>query len=320
MFLTVTPNLCVERTFLIPDFSPGKVHRIAPDSMHVNAGGKGINAARVAAQLGSEVLALTWAGKAQCEWFEAQLAREGVAHELIAVEADTRICLNILNGDGLKTEIVEAGAPLQADDRQPMLERFDALLPDCELAAICGSYPPPKSTPEATKPVESHLTQMAQLARRHGKKLIVDSKGAPFEQLLQSEYLPWAIKPNTDEAAALLKRSIDTEVDERRAVDGLIALGISVVLLSCGGRGAYLGTPDGIWFFTPPSIKELSPVGSGDTFVGAFAAQYLKSNDVLEAVRWGVAAGAANASQLLSAFCTRTEVEELLTRVQMARC
>lgn len=317
MFLTVTPNLCIERTLEIPDFSLCQVHRVASEKVHVNAGGKGINAARVAAQLGARVLALSLVGKDQRAWFENQLQHEGVAYELIETQSDTRICTNILHGENKKTELVETGAPLSNLDEKRMLEKFDVLVPNCELAAICGSYPPGASTPTSTP--GGHLTLMSKLARKHGIKLLVDGKGAEFEMLLGSEYLPWAIKPNCDEATAFLKYAVNDAASEKRAVENFLDLGVEVVLLSCGARGAYLGTCASTHFYAPPRVEEVSAVGSGDAFVGAFAAQYLASDDLVEAVRWGVAAGAANASQKLSAFCLRAEIEVLVPQVKVTK-
>jgi 1-phosphofructokinase family hexose kinase len=317
MFLTVTPNLCIERTIEIPHFAAGKVHRVASEKLHVNAGGKGSNAARVAARLGAGVLALAWVGRHQRAWFERELEHEGVTCELLEVEADTRVCVNVLHGDNRKTEIVEAGAPLEIADGTRMLDAFQRHLPHADLAAVCGSYPAGRSTPEEADAMELHLSALSQAARAAGTTLMVDGKGAAFEILLKSTHVPWAIKPNTDEAAALLKHAVQTESEERRALDALLDFGVEVVLLSCGARGAWLATREQKVFFTPPRVEEISAVGSGDAFVGAFAAHYLQSIDLVEATRWGVAAGAVNASQKLSAFCTRDEIEALLPDVAM---
>lgn len=311
MLLSVTPNLCIERTLEIPDFRVGGVHRIAPTNLTVNAGGKGINAARVASQCGAKVLATSWVGKHQRAWFETELAREGVAFDLVEVESDTRICFNVVNGEGVKTEVVEAGNALSSDDGRRMREKFESLLPSVELVAICGSYPP--GIPET---FEAHLSVLCDIARRHGKKILVDGKGAEFTTLLKSEFLPWAIKPNCDEASAFLGYGVNSEDSEKCAIADFLRLGIEVVLLSCGARGAYLGTHASSFFFTPPQVQEVSAVGSGDSFVGAFAAQFLQEKTLIEAVSWGVAAGAANAAQARSAFCTREEIETLLPQVK----
>lgn len=321
MLLTVTPNLCIERTIEIPGFRAGAAHRVAPENLSVNSGGKGINAARVAAQLGAKVLATSWVGRNQRAWFETELARESIAHDLVEVESDTRVCVNVVSGGGVKTEIVEAGNELSATDGTRMLEKFESLSPYAELVAICGSYPPEGKG--ARWPVlGDHLTSLCGTALKHNKKILVDGKGDAFKALLNSNFLPWAIKPNCEEAGAFLNYSVCDESSERRAINDFLKLGIEVVVLSCGARGAYLGTHTHTWFFTPPRVQEISAVGSGDALVGAFCAKVLEAkdaaanSDLVEAVRWGVAAGAANAAQARSAFCTRAEIEILVPQVQ----
>lgn len=320
MFLTITPNLCIERTIEIPDFGPGKVHRIAQEKVHLNAGGKGINAARVALAMGSEARALTWVGRAQRLWFERQLAVEGIPYELVEVEPDTRICTNLVHGDGGKTEVVEAGAPLSREDVEALTQAFQHALPTSELVAVCGSYPP--GQPGAA--IETHLASLCEAARDAGKKLLVDSKGAAFDELLKNRAggaaMPWAIKPNNDEAAALLGYPVESTEAEIRAARDLLDFGVEAVLLSCGKRGAYLSTPEAIHFFTPPPVQEISAVGSGDSFVGAFAARYLQTGDLIEATRWSCAAGAASAASVLSAFCSREDVEALVGQVKVEKC
>jgi len=312
MFLTVTPNPCIERTVVIEDFTIGEVHRVPSANLQINAGGKGINAARVAARLGCSVLATAWTGSTQHEWFRAQLAREGVAHDLVETPSDTRVCINILDGSGGKTEIVEAGSPLHSEDAARMTKKFASLLPRADLVAICGSYPP-----GGDDDFDSHLASLVQLARRDGKRVIVDGKGKSFEILMRGGQAPWCIKPNLDEARQLLRQSIDNAAEEFAAVGTLLKLGVEVVILSCGARGAYLGTTRDIWFLQAPPIREISPVGSGDSLVGAFAAKFLETNDLVEAARWGVAAGAANAGQVRAGFCERADIEMLLPQVQV---
>ncbi len=314
MLLTVTPNLCIERTLEIPDFRVGEVHRVEAQNLSANAGGKGINAARVARELGAGVLALTWVGKNQRVWFEEELKRESIAFDFVEVESDTRVCLNILDGNGGKTEVVEAGNSLSFSDGEKMQEKFESLLPRAELVAICGSYPVRASrSTRAMFPVD--LISLCALARQHGKKVLVDGKGMEFEILLRSEFVPFAIKPNCEEASAFLEYSVQDASSERRAIRDFLALGIEVVLLSCGARGAYLGTRASTHFFSPPGVREISAVGSGDAFVGAFCAQFLQGANLIEAARWGVAAGAANASQARAAFCTSQQIEALLSQV-----
>lgn len=304
MLLFITPNPCIERTYLLDDFDCGKVHRVPSSKVLLNAGGKGINAARVASQFSSKVLSMCWIGEAQYDWFDRQLDEENVPHELIRVSPETRTCINILRRGNPKTEIVEAGLPLPESAGTQLLDRLKVLLPQTSLLAVCGSYPPDC--------LDNHLQEIAILAQQQNVPLLVDGKGKSFQQLLESKIPLWAIKPNVDEAEELIGESIQTPGQERDAIKVLLQYNVKNVLLSCGKRGAYLGNADGITFFDSPKVQEISAVGSGDSFVGAFCTQWVLTGDLQNAMRYGVAAGAVNASQAKSAFCAKSEIEELL--------
>jgi 1-phosphofructokinase family hexose kinase len=317
MLLTITPNLCIERTVRLPHFTAGQVHRVAPEQLTVNVGGKGINVARVATNLSCASRALAWAGRRQKLWLEEELTREGITHQLVESEADTRICLNVLAGETnsspIKTEFVEAGNALSIEDGTHLLEAYAALLPRAEMIAICGSYPPARNSE-----LNLHLALLVQMARRAGKRVLVDGKGKPFQLCFNSPTPPWAVKPNLEEAQELLNRAIETPQDERRAVRDILKRGVEVVILSCGARGAYWGTAEGMWFVQAPLVREVSPVGSGDALVGAFCAKSLETNDLLLAARWGVAAGTANATQSASAFVGPQHIEPLLDEIKIS--
>lgn len=311
MFLTVTPNPSIERTFDISKFERGASHRVPPEDLRVNAGGKGINVARVAARFGVRTQALALVGKNQLAWFDAQLEREAVPHVLAIANADTRVTMNLVHPNG-PTEIVEAGALHSIQDGTSLLEKFVESLPNAELVALCGSYPPSQQAG-----FEMHAALLCQLAAQAGKKLIYDGSGRAFEIAVESKAPPWMVKPNLREAAAFVGRDLASPADERRAVHEFLKCGISVVLLSCGERGAYLGHRNGIEWLEAPPVEAISPVGSGDSLVGAFAAKWLETGDLLEAARWGVAAGSVNAAQLLPAFCQPTEIAALVPKVRV---
>jgi 1-phosphofructokinase family hexose kinase len=280
------------------------VHRVSSSKVLLNAGGKGINAARVASQFSSKVLSLCWVGDAQYDWFDRQLSKEKIPHELIRVLPKTRTCINILRRGNPKTEIVEAGSPLPQSAGTQLLERLKVLLPQTSLLAVCGSYPP--------NCLDNHLQEIALLAQKYQVPFLVDGKGKSFKQLLESKLPLWAIKPNIDEAEELIGKSIQTIEEEHNAIKVLLQYNVKNVLLSCGKRGAYLGNADGITFFDSPKVQETSAVGSGDSFTGAFCAQWILTGDLQTAMRYGVAAGAVNASQAKSAFCTIAEINEQL--------
>lgn len=283
--------------------------------MTVSAGGKGLNAARVAARFGAEVLAIAPVGRRQRAWLQELTRREGVATDFLPVEPDTRVCLNLVHGDGSCTEIIENGAPLNTETGTRVLEKWRQWLPRARLAAIGGAYPP---SPDLA--FELHAAILCQMAAQSGVPLIYDGRGAAFSRALRSAFVPWAIKPNLAEAELILGRPIETEAEERRAVRDLQARGVKVVLLSCGARGLYLGHPGGIEWLQAPRVETMSGVGCGDALVGAFAAKWLEGASLLESARWGVAAGSACAAQRLPAFVSSADAAVLLPEVRVSNC
>lgn len=323
MLLFITPNPCIERTLRPEAFTLGGVHRVPIERVHIQAGGKGLNAARVAHRLGAEVLCSGWIGRGQIDWFAQQMAHENLPCDWIEVEADTRVCINILgeeNGAWTKTELVEAGSPLSIEDGTRLLQKVETLLPRCELVAIGGSYPPAQEAK-----FEMHGAVLTRLAHGFNRKVLYDGKASAWEKAIRSLAPPWCITPNLEEAAALVRRDIKSEADERRAIGDILRLGVEVVLLTCGERGVWLATRQSTLWLQAPQVREVSPVGSGDSLVGAFCATYLQNVDLpesdrlLEAARWGVAAGAANAAQVLSAHVSQEEISALLPQVEVRR-
>ena len=326
MLLFITPNPCIERTLQIEEFEgfgSGRVHRVPFEKVDVQAGGKAINAARVAHNCGAKVLCSGWIGHNQLSWFEAKMSRASLAHDWVVVENDTRVCVNVLSetgGDWTKTELLEAGAPLSIEDGTKLLQKVETLLPDCELVVIGGSYPPSQDAK-----FELHGAVLTRLANCFNRKVLYDGKGSHWIKAIRSPSPPWCVTPNLEEATALLRREIRGEADERRAIGEILRLGVEVVLLTCGARGAWLGTRQSTLWLQAPKICEVSPVGSGDSLVGAFCATYIQnahlpeSDRLIEAARWGVAAGAANAGQIRAAHVGKDEIEALVPQVEVRR-
>jgi fructose-1-phosphate kinase PfkB-like protein len=96
-------------------------------------------------------------------------------------------------------------------------------------------------------------------------------------------------------------------------------MGPENVLLSIGSRGAVLSTPRGLWEVEPPRVDAVSPVGAGDALAAAFVWAMEEGNDIIEAARWGVAAGTASATKPGLSFANREEAAELFERVTVKR-
>jgi len=75
VILALCLNCSLDTRYTVPGFRAGAIHSVPPPS--VTAGGKGLNLARVAAQLGAEVTALGLVGERELDFFTAAMAAQG---------------------------------------------------------------------------------------------------------------------------------------------------------------------------------------------------------------------------------------------------
>ena len=310
MPLFFTPNPCIERTLRVPDFALNGSFRVAPAQTRVTAGGKGINAARVAANFGAPSIALAPVGHYQIETLRALIENDGVRAELVECAGHTRTAINIVHQGG-DSGLIETGTPLERDELDAISARWSALLPLCELAVIGGAYAPGGDI--------HHGAHLCELAARAGRRVFYDGHGAEWARAIESAAPPWAIKPNLEEARAYLDRDLTARAEKIGAVREWMARGIEVVLLSCGARGLWVGYQNQVEWLSAPRVETVSAVGSGDALVGALVAKFLECGDIWQAAKWGVAAGAANAAQLEAARVGPQDAAALVESVKSER-
>jgi 2-dehydro-3-deoxygluconokinase len=115
--------------------------------------------------------------------------------------------------------------------------------------------------------------------------------------------------PSLDDAQALTGL---TEPDA--LVDFYLRQGSRVVVLKMGGDGAIVATGDQRVRLEPHRVDAVDATGAGDTFVGSFIAEYLRSGDPFAAARWGNAAAALAVTGFgaVAPMPTREAVSEFL--------
>src|SRR5438128_5915641 len=114
--LGTTPT--VQRTMSFASLTIDGVNRAK--SIHQFASGKSINAARVLKTIGEDVIALGPVGGDSGNFIRQDLARAGIAHDLLEAAAPTRLCLTLLDESaGTATELIEESStvpPAAADE------------------------------------------------------------------------------------------------------------------------------------------------------------------------------------------------------------
>lgn len=300
----VTPNVCVDRTCVVPLLVPGAVHRA--DRTLAVAGGKGLNVARSLRVLGHQPLTVGMIGGHAGDHV-AELAREeGIDARWTGIRGETRTCFVIVSREtGTATGVYEAGPTVSADE----WSAFEgAVLQEAARAGavcLCGSLPP-------GVPSERYGSLVARL-RADPAPVFVDTHGDALASAVAAH--PTAVKVNAEEAAALLGRRIVTLDDAASAAGELGSAGISQAVITLGGAGAVLVHPGGVFRAEAPGVDAVSAVGSGDAFLGAYVAAQVEGADPVAALRRGVAAGAANAQTSWGGTFERASYLAALDRV-----
>lgn len=310
MLLTVTSNATIDRTLFIPQLTPGAVHRTT--AVHLAAGGKGLNVARAARILGSEVV-VTGILAGRAGQIVADLAvAEGLRSEWHWLShSETRTCTLINHDAGDTTVINEQGPTLSAGDWADFAAHVQKVAGQAEAVALSGSVPLGVA-PEALRDLAHSLVAPQ-------RAIYVDTSAAALAALLEQPQ-GINIKVNQGELASGL--GLDppqaSPAELVRRAQALMSRGAALVVITLGGEGALMVAPEGqVWQAVAPSLRVVSTVGSGDAMLAGLAVARLRDYAPAEALAFGVACGSANVLSSLPGRFEQGQVETLLEQVEI---
>ncbi len=312
MLAFVAPSPSVDVTYVLDGFLAGRTHR--PLSVHRRAGGKSLNAARSAALMGADALAVAVLGGHSGDFIAEQLPREGVGLRAIRGSQETRSCLSIASGDGGDlTEIYEQATPVSADEWVGVRTAVHALLPlRPGWMAASGSLPA-SLDPGA-------LADLVRACAEWDVPFAVDSHGAALAEAVAAE--PALVKVNRAEALELLDAD-DRPDNGRDAVDlatAIHARSAGLVVVTDGTEGAVATDGDRCWRIPPPERSGAFPVGSGDAFLGGLLAALDAGFDFPEALKRASGCAIANALQPGAGTFDRDTALDIAAGIRLADC
>jgi tagatose 6-phosphate kinase len=290
--VTVTLNAAIDKRFELTGLQPYSTMRLGAGEH--SAGGKGLNVARVAAQLDVDVTATGFLAGHAGRFIAEQIAKEGVTEDFVWVPGESRTCLNLVDPIGRSTELLEPGITVEAQDMARFGAVIDRLAADADIVAMSGSVP--KGCPADT------YADMVDRVKASDAAAFVDASGPLLAEVLGAA--PHFIKPNASEAGELVGHEIKTPADAGAvAVTLHRAYQVDQVVISLGGDGAVLAADDGLWWAEAPPIPPVNTVGCGDALVAAYAAATLMGAAPPEALRCSVEVSSAAAlSQKTGSF------------------
>ncbi|KRC10507.1 phosphofructokinase [Hydrogenophaga sp. Root209] len=274
-----------------------------------DAGGGGLNVARVVHRLGGRGSALFPAGGAAGQWLTQHLEQAGLFAHALPIAQDTRENFTVQAQDtGAEYRFVLPGPTLTEDEWQANLDAVDQWSSELSFVVASGSLPP-------GVPADFYA-RLARAARQRGVRLVLDSSGPALAAALQAGV--FLVKPNLRELRELTGLPLATAVEWRAAAQALVDHGqADVVALTLGDRGALLLSRDGAWQAEALPVEVASSVGAGDSFVGALVWSLQQGDPLPQAFSWAVAAGSAALLTPGTGLCQPQDVRRLQPLVQV---
>jgi ribokinase len=260
-------------------------------------GGKGANQAVAASRMGGKV---TMVGRVGNDDFGDRLIQGLVENQIRTTyvikdsEAPTGIAMIAVAANGQNMIVVASGAnakvsPNDVHDTRDLMREADLLLVQLEC------------------PLET-VSEAIELAKAYDVPVILNP--APAQDLSESlltkvDYLT----PNESELTLL-----SGEQDMDLAINKLREKGVKKLILTMGANGARVVTDEIDQHLPTSEITAVDTTAAGDAFNGALAVGLAEGKPLLEAVRYGIAAGALATTKhgAQPSLPTREELEAFL--------
>jgi len=299
--VTLTMNPALDKSTSTRQVIPEDKLRCA--DVTVEPGGGGVNVSRAIRKLGGDSLALYAAGGHTGHAYRELLQRDGLQEQRLPIEGNTRESFTVFEESSrLQYRFSMPGPTLSEAEWRNILDEIEQLSPDYLIAS--GSLPP--GVPAA------FYVQLARRLADRPTRVVVDTSGAALHALIAEDAPVFLVKPNLRELADLSGRDLPDDeaiVAVARAV--LAESRIETLVVSLGAAGVLLMAADQTAYLRAPIVPIRSKIGAGDSTVAGIILALTRGFSLLEAVRFGVAAGAAAVMTPGTELCRRDDAERL---------
>lgn len=298
MIYTITLNPSLDYYLTVENFALGKINKASQNKICV--GGKGINVALKLKELGNEPCAIAFIGGFVGEKIKEEIKASGLCHKLYTASGTNRINVKIKADE--ETDINGNGLLLEQEKLAPMICELKAQLKKGDYLVLSGSAPTPLTD-------NAYATIIESLGNIDGVNLVVDA----CKNLLCNtlKFKPFLIKPNLDELCEIF--ALDSITTEQLPLYArkLQERGARNVLVSLGGKGAFLLSESGEEYTQAVTAKKaINTVGAGDCMVAAFIHEYQKSGNKYSSLKF--AAACSDAYATCGETLDRAYINELL--------
>lgn len=313
MIITVTVNPSVDRLYKVKKLIPGQLNRVKVEKHMV--GGKGFNAGRVCALLNSNTKVFGFIGGQNGQFIRSQSYKDKYDTWYIDTKVETRNCLQVIDDNGIKTEINENGLPIKEKYFESLINSIKGCLVSKNIKAISLN---------GSLPAGSNYTFYIELIKTIRKnkpncKVVLDTSGTIMAQIINSGIYPDIIKPNEHEIATFLKKKVTTDPSQLiyNIKNNSVLMKINTIFVSLGSHGCLIKHNNNFYFASFNPVKAVNTEGSGDAMVGGILAAIDHNVSIVNMIRWAVAAGTANAMNLKTGFIDKNTFDSLVSTINL---
>lgn len=298
MISTLTMNPCLDISGEIPRLIADQ--KLRCNTVRREPGGGGINVSRAVLRLGGESLAVFPAGQGGGNLVEKMLREEGVTCETVSHQGYFRQSYAVrTTDDGRIYRFALPGPEIEQTTWQTCLDKITEGAPPAYLV-LSGTLPP--GVPEDL------YERIADHFRDRPTKIILDTSGTPLRLALNSKL--FLIKPNLRELEDFCSCQLDDETKQEQICRTLAdSYDCHAIVLTLGAAGALLTTADDQFRVRGLRVEPVSPVGAGDSFVGAMTLSLEQGASLRQAFLYGMAAGTAALITPGSELCRKEDTE-----------
>ena len=312
---TLALNPALDKTMYFKDDpSFGALNRASAPSV-TSLGGKGTNVSRALKLLGVESTAYGFIGGDNGKIFKERLEPYGIHTDFTHTNCETRMNVKIISDGGQATEFNESGGPVEALEKESLLNKIEGAMAWADLFFMGGSVP------AGIEPgIYKDIMDLG-AAKNAKTRFVLDCDGEALKACMASRSKPFAIKPNHFELEQFSGKRFGLDCDFEPELEALKGetkriyenTGV-MVLCSLGEYGGVYCGAEGCFYASAPKVRLRGFTGAGDTFLAAFCAVYFGLFDLpgekgaMAALRFAVAAASAKVAKPGTEFATAGEM------------
>lgn len=283
--LTVTLNPALDLATSAEAVRPGPKLRCAPP--RADAGGGGINVARMIHRLGGKARAFVALGGATGDRLARLIAAEGVEAVRFDGPGETRESLSVTDrATGAQYRFVLPGPRWTKTLGAAAIRAVVAEAGEGALVVLSGSLAPglPDDLP----------ARLSGRLARCGGRLVLDTSGATLKCAATPPRPAFVLRMDEQEAETLAAGRLKTRGDTADFAEALVRKGAAeAVVIARGADGSVLAAREGRWFAAAAEVPVKSKVGAGDSFLAAFTLSIARGQSLPRALQEGMAAASA---------------------------